>query len=102
MALARHSTMPQGSVKTTMSVPWGHITVGHWAQNTSAGTCRQHNYISCTLSTKDFQGSVRCEKKKCNIGEILDEEGLCMKLSCGTGFEPGPLGNCIVKYHVYG
>ena len=54
----------------------------------------KNNNISYLHS--NFQGSFRCEKKKCNIGEILDEEGLCMKLSCGTGFEAGPLGNCIV------
>jgi fibulin 1/2 len=73
--------------------------------NYASGKCEDNN--ECALGThncgalgpeyfcRNMQGSFRCEKKKCNIGEILDEEGLCMKLSCGTGFEAGPLGNCI-------
>ena len=36
-----------------------------------------------------------CEKRKCNIGEILSENGLCTPLRCQTGFEAGTSGNCI-------
>ncbi|TRY72497.1 hypothetical protein TCAL_10380 [Tigriopus californicus] len=41
------------------------------------------------------QGSFRCEKRRCNVGEILNEDGLCNILRCQTGFEPGPSGKCI-------
>ena len=37
----------------------------------------------------------RCEKRRCNIGEILTEEGLCSVLRCQNGFEPGPSGTCV-------
>ena len=37
----------------------------------------------------------RCEKRRCNIGEILTEEGLCSVLRCQSGFEPGPSGTCV-------
>jgi hypothetical protein len=42
-----------------------------------------------------MQGSFRCEKRRCSLGEKLDETGLCVRVSCGLGFEPGPLGNCL-------
>ena len=48
----------------------------------------------------NIQGSFRCEKKRCNAGEILDDEGYCIRLECGTGFEPGPSGSCIVSEFV--
>ena len=41
------------------------------------------------------QGSFRCARRRCNVGEILNENGLCSLLRCQTGFEPGPSGNCI-------
>jgi len=44
---------------------------------------------------RNIKGSFRCEKKRCNIGEILGRNGLCTPLNCGVGFEPGPLGNCM-------
>ena len=51
-----------------------------------------------------FKGSFRCEKKKCDFGEILNEHGQCAKISCGGGFEIGPFGNCMVSIenkHIY-
>ena len=51
--------------------------------------------ISVLILLLFVQGSFRCEKKRCNIGEKLDETGLCVRLSCGLGFEPGPSGNCL-------
>lgn len=84
---------------------------------TTCGTGYTLNYISghcedndeCALGThncdalgvgylcRNIQGSFRCEKKRCNVGEILDEEGFCVQIKCGAGFEVGPLGNCIVR-----
>ena len=45
MALATHSIMPQGNVRTTMNVHLVHITVMLWAQNISAETCRYEKII---------------------------------------------------------
>merc|ERR1712192_217425 len=44
---------------------------------------------------RNIQGSFRCERKQCNVGEMLDENGLCTRLASGAGFEPGPNGHCM-------
>merc|ERR1740128_1378463 len=73
--------------------------------NFESGNCEDND--ECALGThncetlgpgyfcRNIKGSFRCEKKRCNIGEILDENGLCTRLNCGVGFEPGPSGNCM-------
>ncbi len=38
---------------------------------------------------------IRCEKRKCNLGEILNDDGLCSVVRCQNGFEPGPSGSCV-------
>ena len=43
---------------------------------------------------KYFRGSFRCEKKKCNVGEVLSKDGACVPLTCRPGFEPGPFSVC--------
>ena len=84
---------------------------------TTCGTGYTLNYVSgkcedndeCALGThncdalgpgylcRNIQGSFRCEKKRCNVGEILDEDGFCVQIKCSPGFEVGPLGNCLVR-----
>ena len=92
--------MPLEIARTMMSALWELITVMLWDQNTFAGIFR-HDKTKSILSrlSNEFasKGSFRCEKKRCNAGEILDEEGYCIRLECGTGFEPGPSGSCIVS-----
>ena len=83
-----------------MSVPWELITVITWGLGTSAGTFRQEIVSTVHKHHMNMQGSFRCEKKRCNAGEILDDEGYCIRLECGTGFEPGPSGSCIVSVFV--
>ena len=50
---------------------------------------------------RNTQGSFRCEKKRCNLGEVIDEEGYCVKLECGTGFKPSQSGVCIVRMKMH-
>ena len=84
------------------SAHWEVITVMLWGPDISAEIFRYPTTKNCVRAftfkvRASFQGSFRCEKKRCNLGEILDEEGYCIRLECGAGFEPDPSGSCIVR-----
>ncbi|CAB4064149.1 FBLN1_2 [Lepeophtheirus salmonis] len=44
---------------------------------------------------RNIQGSFRCEKRRCDIGEILNDEGTCAPIQCQIGFVPGSSGSCV-------
>jgi len=84
-----------------------YVTCGTgYTLNFNSGECEDND--ECALGThncgalgsgylcRNIQGSFRCERKRCNVGEILDQAtGYCTRLACGAGFEPGPNGHCV-------
>lgn len=43
---------------------------------------------------RNTEGSYRCERKRCESGQVLNENGECLNIECAPGFEPDPRGRC--------
>ena len=68
--------------RTQTSAQLALITVEPWDLDTCAGTSRYYHLAGEQKRysrMKIAQGSFRCERKQCNVGEILDENGLCTR-----------------------
>ena len=68
--------------RTQTNVPLAPTTVEPWDLDTCAGTSRYNCHAGDRKRysrIKIAQGSFRCERKQCNVGEILDENGLCTR-----------------------
>ena len=74
--------------------------------NSHTGRCEDNNECALGLDNCDSlgptylcrntQGSFRCDRKKCNRGEQLNEEtGHCQPIICQAGFQAGPRGQCV-------
>ena len=68
--------------RTQTSAQLALTTVVRLVLDTCAGTSRYNNHAGERKRysrMKIAQGSFRCERKQCNVGEILDENGLCTR-----------------------
>ena len=68
--------------RTQTNVQLALITVVRLVLGTCAGTSRYNNHVGERKRYSRMriaQGSFRCERKQCNVGEILDENGLCTR-----------------------
>ena len=68
--------------RTQTSAQSALTTVVRLVLDTCAGTSRYYHHAGERKRysrMKIAQGSFRCERKQCNVGEILDENGLCTR-----------------------